>query len=454
MSSVQAGANFFQGLVSGVVDNIDSILIYGLPMLLFTFLLTRSRNTATEASLSTFVKVKKAGLTEPASLHPLIDSNLCIGCGACVDACPEGDVLGLINNHAHLINPTHCIGHGACKTACPLDAISLVFGTAKRGVEIPILNPNFETSLPNVFIAGELGGMGLIRNAVEQGRQAMEAIKSAIRSGNVQAPVDVLIVGAGPSGFSATLGAHEAGLKYVTIEQDSLGGTVFNFPRGKVVMTRPVMLPIVGQVKMTETNKETLLQFWQSVEKKTGIRIQYQERMEGVTKNPGGGYTVTTNKNTYHAKTVLLAIGRRGTPRKLDVPGENLPKVVYSLIDPEQYRNQHVLVVGGGNSALEAATSIAEEPGTTVTLSYRGDSFNRAAEKNRHKVDALVAANRLQLLLKSDITEIRVNTALIKLANTTMEIPNQAVIISAGGILPTPFLKKIGINIETKYGTP
>ncbi|MDH4273779.1 MAG: NAD(P)-binding domain-containing protein [Gammaproteobacteria bacterium] len=454
MNSAQSAKDSLLHLFMGIADYAESALIYGLPLAIFAFILTRSRHQTTEQSLTTFIKVKKAGLTEPASLHPLIDTNLCIGCGACVDACPEGNVLGLINNHAHLINPSHCIGHGACKVACPLDAISLVFGTSKRGVEIPLLKPNFETNLPGVFIAGELGGMGLIRNAVEQGRQAMEAVKNAVRGAAFQAPVDVLIIGAGPAGFSASLGAHEGGLKYVTIEQDSLGGTVFNFPRGKVVMTAPVTLPIVGQVKMTETSKEKLLQFWQSVEKKTGVRIQYQERMEDIKANPAGGYDVKTNKNSYHAKTILLAIGRRGTPRKLDVPGEQLPKVVYSLIDPEQYRGQHVLVVGGGNSALEAATSIAEEEGTTVTLSYRGDSFNRAAEKNRNKVDALVASKRLQLLLKSDVTEIRVNSALIKTANTTMEIPNQAVIISAGGVLPTPFLKKIGIDIETKYGAP
>jgi len=333
-----------------------------------------------------------------------------------------------------------------------MDAITLVFGTAKRGVEIPVLKPSFETNVPGIYIAGELGGMGLIRNAVEQGRQALDSIKTAIES--VQGPpIDILIVGAGPAGFSATLGAHEAKLKYVTIEQDSLGGTVFNFPRGKLVMTQPADLPIVGKVKINETNKEALLGFWQAIEQKTGIKINYKERMEMITPEENG-LTVQTTHGKYHTKAVLLAIGRRGTPRKLGVPGEQQAKVVYNLIDPEQYQNMHVLVVGGGNSALEAATSIAQQPGTTVTLSYRSNAFSRAAEKNRILVSELEDAGRLTVMLKSNVKEIKEDTAVIEFAGKLSEIPNQAVIISAGGILPTPFLKKIGIQVETKHGAP
>lgn len=392
-----------------------------------------------------------AGLTEPASLHPLIDPNQCIGSGACVDACPEHDVLGVIDGKAELINPTHCIGHGACKTACPVDAISLVFGTERRGIDIPLVKPNFETNISGIFIAGELGGMGLIRNTIEQGRQAIEAIGKLQGIGQGD-KLDVVIVGAGPAGFSAALGAKKLGLRTVTIEQDSLGGTVAQYPRGKLIMTAPAELPIVGKVKFTEVSKETLLEFWQKVERDTQIKVNYQERMEAITP-VDGGFEVSTTRNTYRARAVLLAIGRRGTPRKLGVPGEGLPKVVYRLIDPEQYRGWNILVAGGGDSALEAATSIAEQPGTTVTLCYRGESFNRSKAKNRQRVDEAEAAGRLRVLFKTNVKEIGRSTVKLDQEGELMELRNDSVIICAGGVLPTPFLKQIGISVETKHGT-
>ncbi len=392
-----------------------------------------------------------AGLTEPASLHPIIDPSRCIGSGACVQSCPENNVLGLIDGKVDLINPTHCIGHGACKAACPMDAISLVFGTEKRGVDIPVVHPNFETNVPGLFIAGELGGMGLIRNAIEQGRQALEAIRdlAGIGSGS---QLDLVIVGAGPAGFSASLAALHHKMSFVTVEQDSLGGTVAHFPRGKVVMTQPAHLPIVGKTKFTETTKETLLEFWQDVEQKTGVEINYHERMETITRT-ADGFEVKTSRDTYRTRAVLLTIGRRGTPRKLGVPGEDQNKVVYRLIDPEQYRGQHVLVVGGGDSALEAATSIAAEPGTTVSISYRSEAFSRAKEKNRQKIKDAEAEGRLKVLMKSAIKQITPTHVEIEWEDQMLEFENDATIISAGGILPTPFLKEIGIIVETKHGT-
>lgn len=427
-------------------------LTYGIPILLFVTIFLSQRQKATQKSIKAYEVIKAAGLIEPASLHPTINANLCVGCGACVTACPEGNVLGIINDRARLINPTHCIGHGACKAACPMDAITLVFGTSKRGVDIPVLKPNFETSVPGVFIAGELGGMGLIRNAVEQGRQAMDSIKKHVAT--IQGPpIDVVIVGAGPAGFSASLGALEAKMNYVTVEQDNLGGSVFNFPRGKLVMTQPANLPIVGKIKITETRKEALLNFWRAVEQKTGVKINYFERMEDIQPAPIGLY-VKTPKGTYHTKAVLLAIGRRGTPRKLGVPGEQMEKVVYQLIDAEQYKGQHVLVVGGGNSALEAAVSIAEQPGTTVTLSYRSNSFSRAAEKNRQNVANMQTANRLTVLLNSGVIEIKPDTVTMEQGGKVWDLTNNSVIVSAGGVLPTPFLKQIGIVVETKHGAP
>ncbi len=440
-------------LFVGITDNFLEILTYGIPILIFYIIFQRIRTKDSNKNLDFFIGIKEAGLTEPASLHPLINTNLCVGCGSCVTACPEGNVLGLIDDRARLINATHCIGHGACKEACPMEAITLVFGTERRGVDIPLLKPDFETNVPGIYIAGELGGMGLVRNAITQGRQAMDAIKTAIATAK-DAPTDVVIIGAGPAGFSATLGAHEANLNYVTVEQDSLGGAVAHFPRGKLVMTSTAILPIIGEVKLTEIRKEPLVEFWQAVEQKTGIRINYKERMDMITQSDSGGLIVKTNHNTYHTKTVLLSIGRRGTPRKIGAPGEDQAKVVYRLIDPEQYRGMHVLVVGGGNSALEAAVSIAEEEGTTTTLSYRSDAFSRAAEQNRDNVTRMEAENRLTVLLKSNVKNIGEKDVTIDHQGKLITIPNDAVIVSAGGVLPTPFLKKIGIQVDVKNGEP
>jgi len=399
------------------------------------------------------------GLTEPASLHPVINPNRCIGCQGCVHACPEqshGPILGLIRGKAELINPTECIGHGACYAACPVDAITLVFGTSKRGIDLPQVSPDFETTVPGIFIAGELGGMGLIRNAFKQGQEAMDTIEIKAPSSHPSADLDVLIVGAGPAGFAASLAAKEKNLKFVTVDQDSLGGTIFQYPRRKVVMTEPADLPLVGKVNLKTTTKEALMELFENVVEQTNLKISYREKVETIKPIAADrpGFIVKTSQNTYRTRTVLLAIGRRGTPRKLVVPGEDKPKTVYRLIDPEQYKGKHVVVVSGGDSALEAATSIAEQPNTHVTLSYRGDVFSRAKEKNRQKLEQAETEGRLKVLRKSTLKSIQDKHVEIDHDGKHIELPNDAVIICAGGELPTPFLKSVGIKLTTKYGTP
>ena len=404
----------------------------------------RSNRNALEESIAT-------GMTEPASLHPLIDKDRCLGCASCVRACPESGVLGVIHGKAYLVDPTHCIGHGACKKACPLDAIELVFGSEKRGVDIPHVGPDFQTNVPGVFIAGELGGMGLIRNAVTQGVQAVESISKLDGMGRKD-QLDLLIIGAGPAGIGASLAAKARKLRYRTVEQESLGGTVSHYPRGKIVMTAPVKLPLVGKMNFKETTKEVLMQYWEKIVSTAGLVINDNERVESI--EPGKSvFKVKTTKDSYNTRAVLLAIGRRGTPRTLGVPGEEKPKVVYRLIDPEQYRGQHVLVVGGGDSALEAAVSIAEEAGTTVTLSYRSEAFSRAKEKNRVKVANAAKQGRMNVLMSSNVKEITDDKVVINVNDKNLSIANDAVIVCAGGILPTPFLKSVGIEVETKYGT-
>jgi thioredoxin reductase/ferredoxin len=417
--------------------------------------LRRRRTRLERASYEVHTSARAAGLVEPVSLHPVIDPARCIGCGSCVKACPEQPehhVLGLIGNKAHLVSPSDCIGHGACRSACPVDAITLVFGSAQRGIDIPLLSPSFESTVPGIFIAGELGGMGLIRNALSQGMQAVNAIHKHRPRARVPGALDLLIVGAGPAGFAASLTAMSHGLKFATVEQDSLGGCVFQYPRAKMVMTSPVTLPLVGKLRFGHTTKEALLEFWRGVERKMRLPIRYGERVESIGRD-GDGFLVRTTQGEHRAASVLLAIGRRGTPRKLDVPGEELPKVVYRLVDPEQYAGQDVLVVGGGDSALEAAASVAENGGRHVTLSYRGDAFSRAKPRNRERIAAAASSGRLQVLLESQVRRIGPASVVLARQGRELELANDAVIVSVGGILPAEFLQKVGVQVETKYGT-
>jgi thioredoxin reductase (NADPH) len=429
-----------------------SYFVYGISIVVFVWHLRRRRRLERVSAKAQ----EKTGAAEPASLHPII-SDRCIGCANCIKACPEQahhTVMGLINGRAHLVSPADCIGHGACKTACPVDAITLVLGSERRGIDIPHLTPSFETNVPGIFVAGELGGMGLIRCALEQGKQAIDAIAQKLgSSGTGGDRLDVLIVGAGPAGFAATLTAKAKNMGYVTIEQESLGGAVYHYPRGKIVMTHPATVPLLGKIKIRQTSKEALLEFWTAAERKTAVKINYKERVEDITRT-GDGFTVKTTKATYPTRSVLLAIGRAGTPRKLGVPGEEMPKVVYRLVDPDQYAGQKVLVVGGGDSALEAASSIAETPASGgVVLSYRGAEFDRAKARNRDRIQAAAKSGRLQVMLKSSVKRIEAEKVAIEHEGAVVEMGNDAVIVNAGGVLPSDFLKRVGIEVETKRGT-
>lgn len=432
------------------MDDLLAALIYLVPFGIALALYATLKARTSRRAAAVRAEAEEADLTEPVSLHPSIDLSLCCGSAACVAACPEKTVIGIVNGKAQLIDPTACIGHGACEAACPTQAITLVFGTETRGVELPVVSPCFETNVPGLFIAGELGGMGLIRNAIEQGRQAVDAIARLPGLGRPDR-LDLLIVGAGPAGFSASLAAKARGLKFRTIEQESFGGTVAHFPRGKLVMTRPAQLPIVGKMKFTDVSKEALLGFWESARRRAGIDIYYEERLESL-RPVQDGFLAATTSGSYAARAVLLAIGRRGTPRKLGVPGEDLPKVVYRLVDPQQFAGKHVVVVGGGDSALEAAATLAEETDARVDLAYRGEAFQRAKRRNRQRVDEAARRGRLGVHLRTEIASITHSVVSLTSPAGRLDRPNDAVVVCAGGILPTAFLKSLGVETVTMYG--
>lgn len=390
------------------------------------------------------------GLTEPVSLHPIIDPTRCIGTAACVSACPEGEILGVLEGRAVLVSPTKCIGHGACEASCPVEAITLVFGTERRGVELPFLKENFETNVPGVYIAGELGGMGLIRNAITQGREAVQYIQQSL-TGKKPDVYDVAVIGAGPAGLAASLQAQKEKLSFITLDQDNVGGTILTYPRQKLVMTQPMEIPLYGKVKFREILKEELLGLWDEVIEKTGLEVHTQEKVDAIEKQ-NGHYRIVSQKEEYLAQKVLLAIGRRGTPRKLGVPGEISSKVAYRLLEPEQYRKKRVLIIGGGDSAVEAALVLSEQEGAQVTVSYRKNVFSRIKEKNDERIERAIQDGRVNVLWESSVSEIRREDVILSVKDKPERLPNDYVLIFIGGVLPAEFLKKIGISIQKKFG--
>lgn len=381
------------------------------------------------------------------SLHPVIDPDVCIGSLSCLKACPEGDILGVVNGAAHLVHADHCIGHGRCAAECPVGAIRLVFGSAERGVDLPEVDEWFESSRPGVHVVGELGGMGLIRNAIVQGLEVAERLAAvAPRDAG-----DVVVVGAGPAGLATALGLRAAGVPFRVLDQGTLGGSIAHYPRQKVVMTEPVELPIAGRFGKRLISKEELLAAWSRALAKGRVRVEEGTKVTGID-GEDGRFVVATDRGPIPAVKVVLATGRRGTPRRLGVPGEELPKVAYGLVDPEQYDGQRVLVVGGGDSALEAAIQLAERSRADVALAYRGDAFGRCREANRARVEALRTAGRVQLLLGTQVAAIRDGAVELAAGGRTATLDNDFVLVSIGGELPLEFLAKAGVSVRRYHG--
>ncbi len=392
----------------------------------------------------------------PLTLHPVIDPDICIGSLTCLKACPEGDILGIVDGAAELLHPDHCIGHGKCAAECPVQAIKLVFGTLERGIDLPMIDEFFESSRAGVHIVGELGGMGLIRNAVTQGFQVSQrlievlprATQARTQPGDI---TDVVVVGAGPAGLATALGLRSAGRTFRVLEQGTVGGTISQYPRQKVVMTEPLQLPYLGKITRKQISKEELLETFGKALAKAQVVIEEGVRVSSI-EGQDGAFEVQTTKGSVRARKVVLASGLRGTPRRLSVPGEDLPKVTYRLIDPEQYEGCRVLIVGGGDAALEAAAQIASETDAEVALSYRGESFSRVRDANRTRIAELAAKARVRLLMNSQVEKILEHEVVVTHEGSPVVLSNDFVIVSIGGDLPLEFLTKVGVSVRRHFG--
>jgi putative YpdA family bacillithiol system oxidoreductase len=393
-----------------------------------------------------FEKSRRMGIQAPVTLHPHFDLTNCIGCASCVRACPE-HVLGIVGGKPAIINGTKCVGHGLCADVCPVNAITMGFGTPRQGMEIPHYDENFETNVKGLYIIGELGGMGLIKNAVQQGKKAVEHAATGNRSKRL-GDTDMIIVGAGPAGLSAALTAQAKNLRYVVLEQDEIGGALLHYPRQKLVLTNPVDLPLYGRLKVSEIKKEQLLAIWQEIVARFQLNIVTGQKVEAIH-NLEDHFAVKTAEREFKAANVMLALGRRGSPRKLGVPGENLSNVMYRLIEAESYKNKHILVVGGGDSAVEAALGLARQVGNVVTISYRKEDFVRLKEKNEQRVKEFITAGKLRAIFNSQVLEIKEASVLVQEAGKIMHnLQNDFTFVFAGGELPTGLLKRCGIKLR------
>jgi thioredoxin reductase (NADPH) len=386
----------------------------------------------------------------PRAQHPHIDTTHCIGCQSCTSVCPEGDVLAMLGGKAVVVNGYKCIGHSLCAEACPVGAITMVMANPSMSADLPYLTSDYETSVPNLFIVGELGGLALVKNAVNQGRDCIDTISRRIAAVSAIRPAgdvyDVLIVGAGPAGISASLRAIETKLNYITVERDEIGGTVAKYPRQKLVMTSPVEFPMYGKFKKLELSKENLLSFWNTILQRADFKPHTNESVEDIRKDQENIFTIATQKAQYRAHAVVLALGRTGTPRKLGVKGEDLPKVMYRLIEADHYMHKNILVVGGGDSAIEAAMGLAHQKGNVVTLSYRKESFSRIKERNVQRIDECIRAGKLKVIFNSSPVEFKKESVMLEIGGALQELPNDFVWIFAGGVPPNDFLKKIGVQ--------
>lgn len=417
----------------------------------------RSIQDAEQQELSRKIKeAKELGSNQALTQHPQIDRNSCLGCGSCVLACPERGVLALVEGKAQLVNASHCVGHGCCESVCPVGALIVGLGDVTQRTDIPLLSDERETSVPGIFIAGELGGIGLIRHAVVQGSEIISTISLRLKTNDQPQAcddlLDVLIVGSGPSGIAATLKSHELGLRYKIIDQDELGGTVRKYPRNKMTLTQPVDLPIYGRMKRTQYTKEELIELWEQVLKDAGITVQSGTRLTGIERREDGILTAMTSQGNYHCRYCVLALGRRGTPRRLDVPGEDSENVLYQLTDVAEYSNQKLLVVGGGDSAIEAALALATQPGNQVTLSYRRHAFFRIKQKNRDNIQIAQQEGKVEVVFNSQVRAIEGDRTLLEVQTEKggridkQSVPAEYVFIFAGGEPPYPLLKNIGIQ--------
>lgn len=382
---------------------------------------------------------------EGKKMYPAVNRAVCVGCGSCAMNCQEKGVLYVINGKSTLVNPLACRCRGDCERNCLTGALKLVEYGKRLKVRVPKIDENFESNIKGIYIVGALMGAGLIKEAINQGRAAVNHIMRDVYPPDL--PM-VAVIGAGPAGLSALLSCRKFGLPVICFEKDAAANTIRNFPKKKILMAEPVDMPIFGPLWVGDSTREELLEVWERLLKKTGAPITTEARLEMIEKDDRG-FVVTVSGKRYHCDKVILAIGNRGTPRKLDVPGESGANVFYNLLEADEFTGSKVTIVGAGDSAIEAALSL-HRYGCRVIMVVRGDGFPRAKTKNIERILHAATAKEITVFYNSRLTEISESSVTLFDSTDTHHIANDYVFVMVGGELPFQLLEKIGIEIEDK----
>jgi thioredoxin reductase len=379
---------------------------------------------------------------------PMIDPSTCLGCYACVDACPF-DVLAIEKYVAVVVRPDECCGVLSCEQVCPNGSLRVAEGDVVP--DRPQTDEHLESrDVPGLFLAGDLTGLPLIKNAIHQGARVVDRIASAAPARRKDA-VDVVIIGAGPAGLSAALRAKEKGLSAVVLEQASVAASIRSFPRDKIVHDPPLDLPVVGELWLKESTKEELLAQWSRIVRARKLDVREGHRVVDVARSEDGFVVVSEHGDTraeLRAARVVLAIGRRGTPRQLDLnvePGAE-DRIAYALADARSFAGKRVVVVGLGDTAMEAAIALARQPDTDVTISYRGAGFARGKKRNISEVEHLAFQNKIRIAFETTPTAVTKEGVTLCGPKGSQRIDADAVLILIGGSPAWELLSRIGIR--------
>jgi thioredoxin reductase/NAD-dependent dihydropyrimidine dehydrogenase PreA subunit len=391
---------------------------------------------------------KAAAATGEIMDFPKVDVEACISCGSCYGSCPKQVLAGDDHGKSVVVHPESCIakeGCAVCEQGCPTGAIRVSTAPLKRSVERPEIDEHNEAKkIQGLFFAGEVIGAALIKSAINQGADCAKFIGEK-KPKIADAQYDVVIIGAGPAGLGAGLEAKKRNLRYLILERGNVAQTIQDYPRDKAVLAEPIKMPLYGQLPMMDAQKEVLIATWQAIVKTTQLVVNEHEEATDVQKK-GALLEVTSNKAKYLAANVVLAIGTRGDPRKLGCPGEAPHCVAYNLVDAAEHANQSVLVVGGGDTAIEAAVALASTPGTKCVLSYRKGAFSRVKKRNQEQVDAMAKSGQLEIVFNSQVTEIKDGVAILKTEAGVREINCVRVFALIGADPPKGWIeKRIGV---------